>query len=64
MEEREYVDPDVPQGVASVSYRIKAQRAGGTSVASQPAQVTFGTGTGSGAGSSSSSSGDGLSLAA
>ena len=44
----------------AVSYRIMSQRAGGTSVASQPAQVTFGTGSGS----SSSSGSGGLSLAA
>jgi hypothetical protein len=43
VEERAFVDPAVPQGLASALYRVKAQRAGGTSVASDPAQVLFGT---------------------
>lgn len=60
VEERSYIDSGVPQGVATVSYRIMSQRAGGTSVASQPAQVTFGTSSGS----STAAEGGGLSLAA
>lgn len=43
VEERAFVDSAVPQGLASAFYRIKAQRAGGTSVASEPGQVLFGT---------------------
>ncbi len=43
VEERDFIDTAVPQGLASALYRIKAQRAGGTSVASEPGQVLFGT---------------------
>lgn len=60
VEERSYIDDQVPQGLAMALYRIKAQRSGGTSIASEPGQVIFGTASGS----SSSSSSSGLSLAA
>lgn len=63
VEERSYLDTQVPQGVAAVSYKIKAQRAGGTSVGSQPAQVTFGTSPGTSPGSSAGEHGE-LGLAA
>lgn len=60
VEERSYIDSNVPQGLAMALYRVIAQRAGGMSVASEPGQVIFGTG------SSASSTGasGGLSLAA
>ena len=44
VEERVFVDQAVPQGLATALYRVKAQRSGGTSGASEPGQVVFGTG--------------------
>lgn len=41
--EKKFTDALVPQGVASISYRITAQRSGGTSTPSEPALVNFGT---------------------
>lgn len=59
VEERNYVDSNVPQGLAMALYRVFAQRSGGVSVASEPGQVIFGTGS-----SASGSNNGGLSLAA
>ncbi len=43
VEERQFIDVNVPFGLASALYRIKAQRTGGISVASEPGQILFGT---------------------
>ena len=58
----DYTDTTVPTGFAGVSYRVYAQRAGGTSDVSTPTTVSFGTGTGSS--SSETAGGEDLTLAA
>jgi hypothetical protein len=58
----DYTDTTVPTGFAGVSYRVYAQRAGGTSDVSTPTTISFGTGAGNS--SSETASGDDLTLAA
>ena len=43
VEERRFIDQNVPLGLSSALYRVRAQRVGGMSIASEPGQVLFGT---------------------
>ncbi len=58
----DYTDTTVPTGFAGVSYRVYAQRAGGTSDVSTPTTISFGTG--AGGSSSETAGGEDLTLAA
>ncbi len=58
----DYTDTTVPTGFAGVSYRVYAQRPGGTSDVSTPTTISFGTGAGSS--STETAGGQNLTIAA